>query len=330
MTLATAYRMPGWTRMSSVSRWTPLNNDRDGFMMVTTPEGGQRDIQFLNEGRDVNFAWVGTWQVEARIHENGWTAEFAIPFETLSSSKESFDVWGINFFRLIRRRNESTWWSPVPRRYGYFQISRAGELIALEGVQQGVVRRRNGAAWRSPVPPRDGYLQISRAGQLKALQGQPQERGGQTETEGPERNLRVRLSSLAGTNEFRSQGLAPEAVFVGSVDLKYSVTSDLTLDLTLNPDFSYVEVDVKKKVSLTTFPDSFPEKRGFFVKNAGAFSVGGDLPRGASQKARSQPFQESKHRALSQRRTCSHLGRCAAHKPDGALLPRIHERSDQG
>ena len=69
-----------------------LNNDRDGFMMVTTPEGGQRDIQFLNEGRDVNFAWVGTWQVEARIHENGWTAEFAIPFETLSASKESFDV----------------------------------------------------------------------------------------------------------------------------------------------------------------------------------------------------------------------------------------------
>ena len=107
-------------------------------------------------------------------------------------------------------------------------------------------------------------MQISRAGQLKALQGQAQERGGQTETEGPERNLRVRLSSLAGTNEFRSQGLAPEAVFVGSVDLKYGLTSGLTLDLTLNPEFSYVEVEVKKKVNLTTFPDSFPRKTRVF------------------------------------------------------------------
>ena len=116
----------------------------------------------------MNFAWVGIWQVEARIHENGWTAEFVIPFSTLSSSKEQFQVWGINFFRLIRRRNESTWWSPVPRRYGYFQISRAGEL--------------------------------------RALQRQAQKRGGQTEREAPEKPLRVRLSSLAGINEFRSQG----------------------------------------------------------------------------------------------------------------------------
>ena len=276
-----------------------LNNDRDGFMMVTTPEGGQRDIQFLNEGRDVNFAWVGTWQVEARIHENGWTAEFAIPFETLSSSKESFDVWGINFFRLIRRRDESTWWSPVPRRYGYFQISRAGELIALEGVQQGV-RRRNEAAWRLPVPPRDGSLQISRAGQLKALQGQAQESGGQTETEGPERNLRVRLSSLAGTNEFRSQGLAPEGVFVGSVDLKYGLTSGLTLNLTLNPEFSYVEVEVKKKVNLTTFPDSFPEKRAFFVENAGLFQLGETYRVGPRRKPEASLFR-SRNIGLSAR-----------------------------
>jgi len=105
-----------------------FNDNRNGFLMATTPKGGQRDVQFFNEGRDVNPAWVGVWQVEARIHQNGWTAEFAIPFETLTSSKEEFQVWGINFFRLIRRRNESSWWSPVPRRFGYFQISLAGEL----------------------------------------------------------------------------------------------------------------------------------------------------------------------------------------------------------
>ena len=268
-----------------------FNNDRDGFMMVTTPEGGQRDIQFLNEGRDANFAWVGIWQVEARIHENGWTAEFAIPFETLGSSKERFQAWGINFFRLIRRRNESTWWSPVPRRYGYFQISLAGELRALEGVQQGVVRGRNEAAWRSLVPRRSGYLQISRAGELRALQSQAQERGGQTEREAPEKNLRVRLSSLAGINEFRSQGLDTEAVFVGSVDLRYGLTSGLTLDLTLNPDFSYVEVEVKRKVNLTRFPNSFPEKREFFRENAGLFRLGETYRLGPRRKQEASLFK---------------------------------------
>ena len=58
------------------------------------------------------------------------------------------------------------------------------------------------------------------------------------------------------------------------MDLKYGLTSGLTLDLTLNPEFSYVEVEVKKKVNLTTFPDSFPEKRAFFVENAGLFQLG--------------------------------------------------------
>ena len=123
-----------------------FNDDRNGFLMASTPKGGQRNIQFFNEGRDVNFAWVGVWNVEVRIHENGWTAEFAIPFETLSTSRENFQVWGINFFRLIRRRNETTWWSPVPRRYGYFQISRAGELRSLEGVEKEVMRRSNESA----------------------------------------------------------------------------------------------------------------------------------------------------------------------------------------
>ena len=63
-------------------------------------------------------------------------------------------------------------------------------------------------------------------------------------------------------------------MFVGSVDLRYGLTSDLTLALTLNPDFSYVEVEVKKKVNLTRFPNSFPEKREFFRENAGLFRLG--------------------------------------------------------
>ena len=267
-----------------------FNDDRNGFLMASTPKGGQRNIQFFNEGRDVNFAWVGVWNVEVRIHENGWTAEFAIPFETLSTSRENFQVWGINFFRLIRRRNETTWWSPVPRRYGYFQISRAGELRSLEGVEKEVMRRSNESAG-SAFPLQYRPFQISPVGEWSVLQAQGQGGGGQAREEDPAGRLSVKLYSLAGIDQFRSQGVQSEGVFQAGVDAKYNVTSGLTLDLTLNPAFSFVEVNVKKKADLTKFKDTFPESRLFFLQNTGYFKVGETYRLGPRRKAEAVLFK---------------------------------------
>jgi hypothetical protein len=57
------------------------------------------------------------------------------------------------------------------------------------------------------------------------------------------------------------------------VDLKYGVSPSLTLDLTYNTDFAQVEVD-EQRTNLTRFPLFFPEKRPFFLENAGVFSAG--------------------------------------------------------
>ena len=57
------------------------------------------------------------------------------------------------------------------------------------------------------------------------------------------------------------------------VDLKYSVTPSMTLDLTYNTDFAQVEVD-DQQVNLDRFNLFFPEKRPFFLENAGLFTVG--------------------------------------------------------
>lgn len=59
----------------------------------------------------------------------------------------------------------------------------------------------------------------------------------------------------------------------GGADLKYGVTSDLTLDLTMNPDFGQVEVD-PAEVNLTQFETFFADKRPFFVEGADLFSFG--------------------------------------------------------
>ncbi|MGQ0639672.1 MAG: DUF5916 domain-containing protein [Gemmatimonadaceae bacterium] len=57
------------------------------------------------------------------------------------------------------------------------------------------------------------------------------------------------------------------------LDIKYSLSSNLTLDATINPDFGQVEVD-PAVVNLTAFETSFPERRPFFVASSGVFSFG--------------------------------------------------------
>ena len=58
----------------------------------------------------------------------------------------------------------------------------------------------------------------------------------------------------------------------GGLDLKYGITSDFTLDLSVNPDFGQVEAD-PSVVNLSAFESFFPEKRPFFVEGSGLFSV---------------------------------------------------------
>ncbi|MGH7712328.1 MAG: DUF5916 domain-containing protein, partial [Gemmatimonadaceae bacterium] len=65
-----------------------------------------------------------------------------------------------------------------------------------------------------------------------------------------------------------------EQSFRAGLDLKYLLSSNLTLDATINPDFGQVEVD-PAVVNLTAFETSFPERRPFFVASSGVFGFGG-------------------------------------------------------
>ena len=68
----------------------------------------------------------------------------------------------------------------------------------------------------------------------------------------------------------------------GGVDMKFGVTSGLTLDLTVNTDFSHVEVD-EQQVNLTRFGLFFPEKREFFLENLGLFDMCGNAGGGGGR-----------------------------------------------
>ena len=112
---------------------------RNGYNLSISPLGSMRDTQFFNEGQDVNRNWDVVWHVETRIQEDGWTAEYAIPFKSLRFSRDEDQVWGVQFYRSIRRINESDSWMPIPSRFRNYsqRISYAGDLHGLKGVQPG-------------------------------------------------------------------------------------------------------------------------------------------------------------------------------------------------
>ncbi|MDH5643402.1 MAG: carbohydrate binding family 9 domain-containing protein [Gemmatimonadota bacterium] len=125
------------------------------------------------------------------------------------------------------------------------------------------IRRRGEDGYWAPLPRMYRLHKMSRAGTLEGLQGLRQGR-----------NLQIK-PYVSGSNFSGAERLASETGFNGDVgfDLKYGITPQMTLDATALTDFSQVEVD-QEQVNLTRFSLFFPEKRDFFMENAGAFAVG--------------------------------------------------------
>ena len=115
---------------------------RNAYVFQITPLGTQRDALITEEQQgggddDGDSGWDGVWTSEARITEQGWTATVAIPFSTLNFMKSNDVVWGINFKRFIRRKNEEDLWSGWRRVYGAARISQAGELHGISDIGSG-------------------------------------------------------------------------------------------------------------------------------------------------------------------------------------------------
>ena len=211
-------------------------DNQNGFIFGTNSLGVEYDAQVDNEGQGnqntnrqqggtiggFNLNWDGSWKVRTSVHDEGWSAEFAIPLRTIRFQPGK--DWGINFRRNIRKTNEIVYWSPMPIGFNLNRLSLAGTLTGLN---------------------------------LKTP-----------------RNLKV-IPYVLGQLAKDFEANDPKAKFTPEVggDIKFSITPSLTLDLTYNTDFAQVEVD-EQQVNLDRFNLFFPEKRPFFLENAGLFSVG--------------------------------------------------------
>jgi hypothetical protein len=223
-----------------------FRDQQNAFIFGTNPAGIEYDGQVANEGSGggrffgaggtnnrrqqsgsgggFNLNWDASWSVATSSDDAGWYAEFRVPFSTLRYAAGEDQTWGLNVARRIRRLNEESFWSPIPRQFDQYRLNYAGSLEGLN-------------------PPAQRVAQVT-----------------------PYVLQRAQRDYQAGDLDFGYPG------DVGG-DAKVQLTSGLTLDLTYNTDFAQVEVD-DAQTNLTRFSISFPEKRPFFLENAGFFNVG--------------------------------------------------------
>ena len=222
---------------------------QNAFVFGTTPVGIEYDGQVTRDGQGglstarrqqagagsgggFNLNWDGSWEVATSTDDQGWSAEFRIPFSTLRYRGGGEQEWGMNMARMIRRLNEEVFWAPIERQFTLYRVSEAGTLQGLE---------TPGRRYWTFTP----YVLGSAHNDFQTVPDQNTDWNG----------------------EF-------------GFDSKIGLTSSLNLDLTYNTDFAQVEAD-EQQVNLTRFSLFFPEKRPFFLENAGLFSIG--IPRSGSE-----------------------------------------------
>ncbi|MBI4445339.1 MAG: carbohydrate binding family 9 domain-containing protein [Acidobacteria bacterium] len=110
---------------------------RNAYGFLTNQGGAQRDTLAYDQGRRNDPSWHGVWSVGTAVHPESWTVEYAIPFKTLRFPNRLQQAWGLNILRVMRRFNELSTWSPVPRQFSHYHVGYAGLLLGIEGVQPG-------------------------------------------------------------------------------------------------------------------------------------------------------------------------------------------------
>ena len=214
------------------------NDQQNGFLFGTNASGMEYDAQIDNEGQG-NFSQNRQQGGVIGGTNLNWDASWSVKTEIGDYG------WSAEFaipFRSLRfaSGDNVTWGINFQRN-----ISKTSETDYWASLPIGFDMKR-----------------LSLAGKMHALQ-----------LKNPG-NLKITPYALLQT--VHDKALDPSEtntdIEVG-IDLKYSITPSVTLDLTYNTDFAQVEVD-EQQVNLDRFNLFFPEKRPFFLENAGQFTVG--------------------------------------------------------
>jgi len=202
------------------------HDKRTAFVFTTTAAGVKGEELTSQNGQNWDDSWNPVWYTDAKVDDEGWTAEMKIPFTQLRFGNAKEQIWGLNVNRTLFRKQERSLWQRIPNNQAGF-ISEAGELHGLIDLN----------------PQKQFEVQPFTVTQYDKYPA---------ETGNPFRD---------GSDFTANVGL----------DAKIGITNDLTLDLTVNPDFGQVEAD-PGAIALDGFQIFFREQRPFFVENSNIFN----------------------------------------------------------
>ena len=217
-----------------------------------------------------------------RDFENSSTDIFTVLIDPFRDKLNGFyfavSPYGVQKEQLIYNSNETNinwdnkWYSNVTRYDDRFEVEIAIPFKTLrykttEGINTWNINfiRNNlydneKSCW-AKIPRNFRLLDISFNGSMEWKQPPPK----------PGTNISL-IPFVAGENQRDFvKGMPANARLSAGMDAKVAITPSLNLDLTLNPDFSQVEVD-KQITDLSRFELFFPERRQFFLENSDLFS----------------------------------------------------------
>jgi hypothetical protein len=111
----------------------PFNTQRGGYNFQLNPNGVRLEAIYIS-GTRPSFDWEGVWNGATRILEDGWTAEFEIPFKSLSFDPNN-DTWGVNFSRSLQRNQENMAWYSFN---GSTNPTSSGKMTGISDLTQGI------------------------------------------------------------------------------------------------------------------------------------------------------------------------------------------------
>lgn len=210
-------------------------NDRQNAVSFwTNPNGVRTEGTVKNDmadpNADINFSWNTFWDVKTVITDQGWSAEIRIPFSSLRFQLQNDK--SLMGISIVRYNAATNEWSTFPSISPNFQ-------------------------WAFWKPSLATLIEFEGLKQKKPFYFTP-----------------FVTSGINQASELNASGTAYQMKttpkFDAGFDAKYSLSSNLTIDLTVNTDFAQVEAD-DQKINLTRFSLFFPEKRIFFLEKADVF-----------------------------------------------------------
>jgi hypothetical protein len=236
---------------------------QNGFVFGTTPSGIEYDGQVTDEGGGAASGGGGG-------RGGGGGGGGAFGGRQQGGSGGGFNLNWDGSWEVATTTDGQGWYAEFRIPFATLRYGQGGEQTWGINFSRSIRRRNEESLW-APVPRQYSLYRVSLAGTLSQF-------------EAPARRLLTVTPYVLG-DAFRdynapggsldclgADGRTDCSAQIGG-DAKIGLTQSLTLDLTVNTDFAQAEVD-DQQVNLTRFPLFFPEKRGFFLENAGTFSVG--------------------------------------------------------